>query len=115
MSLSVSIVKEKKDPEGNVILDKNQIIIMGGDPRNPTYEEFLSEYKESMQERFKLIRKHLEENNMVGLTADKMEEIGDLFVFSDGVKLGFTWRGWGDFMQAIVGEREGYMKYYMEQ
>jgi hypothetical protein len=33
--------------------------------------------------------------------------------FSDSKTISFTRRAWGDFVQAVVGKREGYMAYYM--
>ena len=32
--------------------------------------------------------------------------------FSDGRTLSFTFRAWGDFAQAVVDQREGYLSYY---
>jgi hypothetical protein len=32
--------------------------------------------------------------------------------FSDGRTLSFTFRAWGDFAQAVVNQREGYLSYY---
>ena len=48
---------------------------------------------------------------MKGYTAKDIN--GWVFKFSDNKVWGFSWKGWGDFMQSIVDKREGYMKYYM--
>jgi hypothetical protein len=59
-----------------------------------------------------LIRKSIEENELIGETGQSFANIHS-FKFSDGEILEFTQRAWGDLMQAIVGQREGYMRYYL--
>lgn len=86
-------------------------VIMGGDDLNPTWEEYISGIDAIHEIRIELIRTALEEMDLIGEKACSFAD--DLyFVFSDGHALAFTWRAWGDLMQAIVGKREGYMKYY---
>ncbi len=57
------------------------------------------------------MKKTIQENGLLGYTGQDAEQY--TFKFSDGVVIGFTWRGWGDLMQAIVDKREGYIAYYM--
>jgi len=84
---------------------------MGGDSSNPSWEEYVADFKSEFQDHVKLIRKSIEENGLVG---EKGEFANDLsFKFSDGQHWGFTWRAWGDLMSAIVDKREGYIAYYM--
>jgi len=86
-------------------------IFLGGDDRNPTWEEYLNDFKEEYKSHVELLRKAIEENHLIGTTG---QEASDLtFQFSDGETWGYSWRGWGDLMQAIVGKKEGYMAYYM--
>jgi hypothetical protein len=88
--------------------------IMGGDSSNPTWEEYVSGFNEPFQPHINLIRKAIEELGWVGECAE--ERANDwCFVFSDGQAVGFSWRAWGDLMQAIIGKREGYMTYYMNR
>ena len=86
--------------------------IMGGMDISPTWEEYLSDYKEEFKPHFRLIKKAIEDLGWVGETADRKAN-DTCFVFSDGKSLGFSWRAWGDLMSAIVGKNEGYMAYYM--
>lgn len=87
-------------------------IISGGLPFNPTWDEYLEIYLKAFHERLKLIKECIISNNLVGVKADAFCN-DNYFEFSDGRKIAFTWRAWGDLMQAIVNKREGYMKYYM--
>jgi len=86
--------------------------ILGGDMSNPTWDEYLAGFKEEWQPHIKAVRKAIEEANYVGITAENFCN-DHWFKFSDGKALSFSWRAWGDLMQAIVGKREGYMTYYM--
>ena len=86
--------------------------IMGGMDISPTWEEYLSDYKEEFKPHFSLIKKAIEDLGWVGETAGAKAN-DTCFVFSDGTSLGFSWRAWGDLMSAIVGKNEGYMAYYM--
>ncbi|KKN13197.1 hypothetical protein LCGC14_1008950 [marine sediment metagenome] len=99
--LSVNIVPYSDNTEG----------IMGGDSSNPKWDEYIRQYKRKYKPYIRLIRKYIIENKLIGITGDQQNEWA--FEFSDGANLGFSWRAWGDLMQAIVNKREGYMTYYM--
>lgn len=86
--------------------------IMGGDDRNPTWEEYLGCYKEEYHPHFELVKKAITKLGWVGETAEHIANYW-CFVFSDGTAFSFSWRAWGDLMQAIVNKKEGYMTYYM--
>ena len=86
--------------------------IMGGDDSNPSWAEFLDQFKEEYQPHISLIKKAIEDNNLVGERAERCAN-NLTFLFSDKTHIAFTWRGWGDLMQAIVDKKEGYMAYYM--
>jgi len=86
-------------------------ILSGGMDISPTWEEYVDDYNEPFQQRLELIKKYLIDNNLIGETGEWINDY--YFEFDDDFDLGFTWRAWGDFMQALVGKREGYMKYYM--
>lgn len=96
----------------DVTMPNDVNIISGGDPANPTWEEYKAEWDEDYRPHIELLKQKIIELNWLG---KKGSEICNyyIFVYSDGVKLGFTWRAWGDLMQAIVNLQEGYMKYYM--
>ena len=86
--------------------------IMGGNSDNPTWAEYLKDYKTKYKPNIRLVRRALIEMDLIGECAS--EWANDLyFVFSDGTNIGFSWRAWGDLMQAIVNKKEGYMTYYM--
>lgn len=84
--------------------------IIGGMSDAPDWKEYIDGYKDEYKPHIELIRKAIQELGWVGETADKIAN-DTCFVFSDGTSLGFSWRAWGDLMQAIVGKREGYMAY----
>lgn len=96
------------------VTDEEQLIyepIMGGMEISPNWEEYISHFKDEFTPHLNLIKKAIEDLGWVGLTADIFAN-DTYFVFSDGVCVGFSWRAWGDLMSAIVGKREGYIKYY---
>jgi hypothetical protein len=86
--------------------------IMGGMETSPSWEEYLSDYKDEYKPHLELVKKAIEELGWVGETAEHKANKW-CFVFSDGTAFGFSWRAWGDLMSAIVGKNEGYMTYYM--
>ena len=104
--LSLEILKYYDPKEGD-----NYIPFMGGDSRNPSWDEYLADFKDEYKPHVLLLKKGIQENGMIGYTGQDANEI--VFKFSDGEMWGFTWRAWGDLMQAIVNKREGYMAYYM--
>lgn len=91
---------------------ESHIDIMGGDNRNLSWLEYLSEVQEKYKPHFIAAKKTVEKSEFYKATAEIFSNKYYL-KFSDGVTMGFSWRAWGDFMQAIVDKREGYMKYYM--
>ncbi len=90
---------------------EDMIVSLGGMDSNPTWDEYIKIWKSKYRPHLCLIRDVIIANNWVGETGEFQN--GFCFEFSDGIALGFTWRAWGDLMQAIVNKREGYMKYYM--
>lgn len=86
--------------------------IMGGDDRNLSWEDYVNDFKDEYKPHIILIKEAIEKLNWIGEVAgDKANDTS--FKFSDGQVWGFSWRAWGDLMQAIVNKNEGYMKYYM--
>jgi hypothetical protein len=97
---------------------KTASTVFGGMPTNPTWDEYVADITQHRglvgvdREHLELVRVYILSHNLLGKVASEVaNETG--FHFSDGVELHFSWRGWGDLMQAIVGKREGYMAYYM--
>jgi len=86
--------------------------IFGGDPSNPTWEEYLAQYDDEFKPHIIAIRKAIEESEWMKATAEQFCN-NHIFECSDGITYAFSWRAWGDLMQAIVDKREGYMSYYM--
>ncbi len=87
-------------------------IITGGHSEPKLWDEYLLSFKDEYQPHILLIRKAILELGWVGEKAEYKANQWH-FVFSDGVKFGFSWRAWGDLMSSIVGKREGYMYYYL--
>ena len=87
-------------------------VIMGGMSSNPTWEEYIREISDEFKPHFEAIRKAIEYADLEGKCADEIAN-NVHFRCEDGIEFGFSWRAWGDLMQAIVGKQEGYMEYYM--
>ena len=89
-------------------------ILLGGNPNNPTWEEYLDQYVDDFRPNMLALKEHIETSGLLGMTGEEMQNQGEgAYRFSDGREIAFTWRAWGDLMQAIVNKREGYMAYYM--
>ena len=86
-------------------------VIMGGDPSNPSWDEYITSCTDEMRPYVRAIRGYIEDNDMIGMTGQQQNRL--YFAFDDGTEITYSWRAWGDLMQAIVDEREGYMRYYM--
>lgn len=85
--------------------------LMGGDPDPKTWEEYKSQFNEDYQGHIQAARQAFEESGLIGCLA--MEFCNNVDVeFSDNTSLTFSFRAWGDFMDAIIGKKEGYMAYY---
>ena len=109
--LSLEIVRNYAFSASGKKDDDNYIPIIGGDSSNPSWQEYLDDYKDEFKPHILLLREAIKENGMVGYTGQDADNL--YFKFSDGIVFGFSWRGWGDLMQAIVDKQEGYMAYYM--
>lgn len=96
-----------------IVYNEEGYAIMGGDGSNPTWEEYLLGFKEEFWPHLEMIKTAIKENGLLGITGEEKQDRGISFKFSDGTHFGFSWRAWGDLMQAIVNKKEGYMKYYM--
>lgn len=94
--------------------DENNLTMFGGDTSNPTWDEYLSMFKPEWPERFEAVRECVEREGLTDTCADEFCN-DNQFRISDGSRVSFSWRGWGDLLQAIAGKREGYMRYYMRE
>lgn len=106
--LTVDMVNDEFDSE-----DSNYYPIMGGrDLENPPdWKGYLDYFIDDVHPHLEALKQYVIDNGLLGSTGQELD--GKAFQFSDGTIYGFSWRAWGDFMQAVVGEREGYMAYYM--
>jgi hypothetical protein len=91
---------------------EGHLIVSGGMSPAPTWEEYVAEFRPEYRPHIAAIRACIEREGLVGTTGEEMAN-EHCFAFDDGTKIAFSWRAWGDLMQAIVGKREGYMAYYM--
>lgn len=83
---------------------------MGGDPRDPTWEEYVAGFTEEGRAIVEAVRAAHEREGL-DLYGEDMNN--GYFLLSDGRVFSLSWRAWGDFRQAMEGKREGYMRYYM--
>lgn len=103
--------KAELEVAGEPVFGENHMSWFGGDSNNPTWREYLRDFDPHVRPYLSAARRYITKNNLIGETGAWADD--KWFIFDDGKTMGFTWRGWGDFMQAIVGLREGYMAYYM--
>lgn len=106
MSTEITVEKAGYEDRADVM------IIIGGDDRDLSWTEYLDDYEDRYKPHVIALKKFIEENGLLGMTGAQICNY-TTWKFSDGTKWGFTWRAWGDLMQAIVNKREGYMTYYM--
>lgn len=90
-------------------------IILGGDPSNPSWEEYLDNYSEKGRAWMHAIREAIIREDIIGATGEEFDNMYFEFDDENNTKISFSWRAHGDLMQAIVDKREGYMTYYMDQ
>lgn len=95
---------EEEFPDGGISL-------FGGDPDNPSWEEYLDGFKNEYRPHIQAIREAVIKSDIFGVSAMAACN-ATWFKLSDGTSISFSFRGWGDLMQAIKNNREGYMAYY---
>lgn len=86
--------------------------LMGGDTSNPTWNEYVDGFVEDFQPYIRGIKECVVNEGIIGAVGGDYANDWH-FAFEDGTKVAFSWRAWGDMMQAIVDKQEGYMCYYM--
>ena len=108
----LATVKRGKFPAGEERLHNHTFF--GGDPSNPSWEEYLDSFDKEFQPYITAVREAVEREGLIGATGGSFCNY-NYFEFDDKhrTKIGFSWRGFGDLMQAIVNKREGYLTYYM--
>jgi hypothetical protein len=105
-------VKMIPDPEHGTEDEKYVIIPGGQDLENPPdWTGYLEYFVAEAHPYLEVLKQYVIDEGLVGTKGEYHNS--NAFLFSDGTTYGFTWRAWGDFMQAVVGKREGYMAYYM--
>lgn len=101
--------------ERGVDIDTESPFHMGVSSRyqgKPSWDEYVAAHESEIQPYIRGVRDCIERDGLVGSAAKNMAD-DSAFVFEDGVRVTFSWRGWGDLMQAVVNKREGYLAYYM--
>ena len=106
-NLTVEIIEQT-----NEIYPEDYQIISGGQD-SMTWGQWQNQFTDEYKLYWETLKQKLIEENLVGKTGEWQNNL--LFKFSNGKTFGFTWRGWGDFMAAIVGKGENYMQYYMNE
>lgn len=99
------------DTIGSGIDPQKLLPLLDGGLESLSWDEYLDDFTEEFQPHVLLMKKCIEENNLVGAKADKMASDW-CFKSSDGYIFSLSWKAWGDFMQAVVNKKEGYMAYY---
>lgn len=86
---------------------------LGGFDPAPDWEEYLAQYDGQLHP-------YLEVAKIWALSLREWPGASDFAAenfleFSDGVGMVFSWRSFGDFLQAVAGKREGYLEYYIRR
>lgn len=89
----------------------NDYQIISGGRDAMTWKQWQNMFTDEYKIYWEILKQKIIDENLIGKTGEWQDN--KLFKFSDGKTFAFSWRGWGDFMSAIVGRKEGYMKYYM--
>ena len=93
--------------------DENHVSLWGGFDPPPSWAEYFDEYEDDLRPYLGAARRWLTARGAPYPAASRW--CNDHYLrFSDGTTMSFTWRAWGDFVQAGVGEQEGYMTYYTD-
>lgn len=82
---------------------------LGGDATNPTWDEYIKDFRDELVPALEAIKLCCVQNNL-DLYGEDLND--GYFLLSDGRSITMSMRAWGDFRQAMEGKREGYMKYY---
>jgi hypothetical protein len=86
--------------------DMEVIPVLGGDSKNPTWDEYFDEFFDKYKPHIILLKSR--EDLLLAYGSEQ----GDLcYKFSDGLIFGFSSRAWGDFRQAVINKKEGYVRY----
>jgi len=84
---------------------------LGGFEPSPNWAEYVLQYDEDLWPYLEAARQWA-----LGLEAwpGASDFAGENYLaFSDGGSIVFSWRAFGDFLQAVAGRREGYLEYYL--
>lgn len=97
-------------------LNNNVVSISGGYSldTNPVWEEYIAGWPTAYREYISTIRQAVEADSTVykmnAMTLKRLRY--EIRVGGQELHFSFTYRAWGDFMSAIIGERESYLQYY---
>ncbi len=109
MELTCQEINEAESPRPDD--DERHWTIGGGIDPPPDWAEYLADFEDEGRPYMEAAREWLLGREGGIPTADAWCN-DHYLLFSDGRTIAFTWRGWGDFAQAVADRREGYMAYY---
>ncbi len=108
--LTCEEVYEPSEPQPEID-DERHVRLWGGLDPPPNWVEYLADFEADYRPTIEAARRWLEaREGAIPMAGDWCND--NYLRFSDGTTLTFTWRAWGDFAQAVVDKREGYMAYY---
>ncbi len=87
---------------------------IGGNPTPQRWVKYLNQWIRPLRPYIIAIKNEIIEKGLLGTTAEiACNEY--MFTFGDNAPaIAFSWRAWGDLMDAIIGTKRGYMAYYMK-
>lgn len=94
----------------------NRNTIGDGDASSPNWEKYLQGWNEGFHLHLELLKKWVFQQNVIPCSDEICNNY--YFKFSDGESVGFSWRAWGNFTQAVDHSKPsddeplGYMRYF---
>jgi len=108
---AIHVGSRLRDLTDEQFAELDPFIVSGGLDDPPTWDGYLDFMPLDLGPYLSGIRKAIEDGGLVGtLACDFCNE--HYWQADDGVRIVFTWRAWGDLMQAIIGKCQGYWSYY---
>lgn len=102
-----TIARREANPDGG-----RHLSLWGGLQPPPTWSDYLDEFDEELRPYLVVAGAWLLESHGDDPPLASQWCNDNALQFSDGFTLSFTWRGWGDFVQSVRNQQEGYMKFY---
>lgn len=92
--------------------DANFDYIVPGGMEAMDWNKYIECYSSEMAKNIEAIKECILNSEFKESKADEFCN-DHYFELSNGMKIAFTWRAWGDLLSSMRGKKEGYMVFYM--